>query len=47
MPVPCRTDRVFGLETPSPVKTRRLLTGSLMQTRNVWNDPILTKQDKI
>ena len=32
-------------ETPQE-KTWRLLTDNIIQNRNVWNDPILTKQDK-
>jgi len=33
-------------ETPQE-KTWRLLNGNMIQNRNVWNSPILTKQDKI
>jgi hypothetical protein len=31
----------------SKEKTWRLLKESVVQTRNVWNDPALTKKDKI
>jgi hypothetical protein len=40
---------IYGLhfvftETPKE-KTLRLLKESVIQNRNVWNDPILTKED--